>query len=70
MKFKMAPNLACFGQIKMMGVESWRQMVKQPFEGANIRKFDNSTAEELSKICRSTQVFSINFDFFEMFFFG
>ena len=28
MKFKMAPNLACFGQIKMMGVESWRQMVK------------------------------------------
>ena len=47
-------NFACFRQINVMEVESWRWMVKYPFEGDEVRKFDISTAEELSKICRST----------------
>ena len=47
-------NFACFRQINVMEVESWRWMVKYPFEGDEVRKFDISTAEDLSKICRCT----------------
>ena len=29
----------------MIGIKAWRQIVKQPFEGADIRQVDNSTKD-------------------------